>query len=470
MPKNLKNNKLSFIQFILNAGHIVLVICAYLFVTLVMGNEQGLFSYKQLFLLLLSFLVCTVHFHNSIENRTLLRFVDTFKNQCKTVIFALVLWLCLVWVLKTGHLPFRAAVYTGFLSLFLMMSWFWLVRKIVLLFRAKGRNSFGVIIVGTNRMAVDLYNKTISYSPNGYNFGGFFTTKHSKPDDLQSLHSGNSLITGSIEDVIPYLKKKRHIEEIYFTVPMNGEVRDIMTYADNKMIRSNFLLDFNLPFSRNYGVRVVNGVPIVSLHDEPLSNWESQIKKRTFDIVFSVLFLCTIFPFLYIIFGSIIKLTSKGKVFFKQKRTGLDGKTFHCWKFRTMRQSDDADTKQATRDDDRITKIGAFLRRTNIDEMPQFINVLQGKMSVVGPRPHMVAHTAMYSERINCYMIRHIVKPGITGWAQVNGFRGETKRLEDMYGRVEKDIWYIENWSFGLDIKIIFMTVYNMLKGEKNAY
>jgi putative colanic acid biosynthesis UDP-glucose lipid carrier transferase len=451
-------------------GHLLLVAGAYLLVRLVIANGQEMISIKQLMLLLFSFFVCSVHFQNQIENRTMLRIISAFKTQFKIVVFSQALWLLLVWGLKVGTLPFRTAVYTGALSLFLMMLWFWVARRVILVSRAKGRNSSGVIIVGTNRMAVDLYRKTISYIPNGYRFGGFFTTENSLSDDLQNLKTGNAQISGSIADVIPYLRKGHHVDEIYFTVPIDKDVMDIVAYADSKMIRCNFLLDLHLPSSRNYGVSVVNGVPVVNLHDEPLSNLENIVKKRTFDIVFSLLFLCTLFPFLLLIFGSIIKLTSKGDVFFKQKRTGLDGKDFYCWKFRTMCQNEDSDKVQAVKNDSRITKIGAFLRKSNIDETPQFINVLLGSMSVVGPRPHMLSHTEMYSERINSYMLRHIVKPGITGWAQVNGFRGETKHLSEMKGRVEKDIWYIENWSFKLDLKIILKTITNMLQGEAKAY
>jgi putative colanic acid biosynthesis UDP-glucose lipid carrier transferase len=165
-----------------------------------------------------------------------------------------------------------------------------------------------------------------------------------------------------------------------------------------------------------------------------------------------------------------IKLTSKGPIFFKQKRTGENGIDFYCYKFRTMCVNQDADSKQATKDDSRVTKIGAFMRKTNLDEMPQFFNVFIGNMSIVGPRPHMLKHTEMYSKLIDQYMIRHFAKPGITGWAQVTGFRGETQRLEEMEGRVKRDVWYIENWSFFLDVRIIFMTVFNMFRGDKNAY
>ncbi|MDR1698712.1 MAG: undecaprenyl-phosphate glucose phosphotransferase [Prevotellaceae bacterium] len=466
---NFKSTKLSFIQSVLNIGHITLVAMSYLLATLVFSKGKALFDSSQMCLLLLSFMVCTIHFYNNVENRSLLRFRDTLKNQVKIVVFSLAMWLVLLWLLHFKSLPYYTIVYIGVSSFILMMGWFWIVRTVVILYRKNGRNNLNVIIVGTNSMAVNLYKNSISYIPNGYNFKGFFTTKISMPDDLEKVENGKSLIKGTIDDVIPFLKKNR-VEEIYFAIPTAEKSKAIMEYADNNMIRCNFLFDLNLPSTRTYGVRVCNGIPIVTLHDEPLLKVENRIQKRLFDIAFSALFLCTVFPFLYIILGSIIKLTSKGPVFFKQKRTGLDGKDFYCWKFRTMRPSEDADKKQASKGDNRITKIGAFMRKTNLDEMPQFINVLLGSMSIIGPRPHMLAHTTEYGERIQGYMLRHFVKPGISGWAQVNGFRGETERLEEMEGRVEHDIWYIENWSFSLDLKIVFMTVFNMLKGEEKAY
>ncbi len=163
-------------------------------------------------------------------------------------------------------------------------------------------------------------------------------------------------------------------------------------------------------------------------------------------------------------------MTSPGPVFFKQKRTGYLGRDFYCWKFRTMHVNRDADARQATRNDNRVTKFGHFLRHTSIDELPQFINVWLGDMSVVGPRPHMLKHTDDYRKIIKRYMVRHFIKPGITGWAQIKGFRGQTEEVWQMEKRVENDVWYIEHWSFLLDLKIVFLTIINVFKGEDNAY
>jgi putative colanic acid biosynthesis UDP-glucose lipid carrier transferase len=202
----------------------------------------------------------------------------------------------------------------------------------------------------------------------------------------------------------------------------------------------------------------------------PLQHSFNRFIKRSFDIFFSLLVLIFLFSWIILIIGSIVKLTSPGPVFFSQKRTGKDGKEFWCLKLRSMKPNREADTRQAMKGDPRVTPIGNFLRRTNIDEFPQFINVLRGDMSVVGPRPHMLKHTEYYSERIEEYMLRHSVKPGITGFAQITGYRGETKELQEMEGRVKRDIWYIQHWSFLLDLKIIARTIFQWHKKDTKAY
>jgi len=185
---------------------------------------------------------------------------------------------------------------------------------------------------------------------------------------------------------------------------------------------------------------------------------------------FSIFIILFVFSWLFPILAIIIKLQSKGPVFFVQVRSGRDNKPFKCYKFRSMRVNNDSDKKQATRDDDRITRIGAFMRRTSLDELPQFFNVIMGNMSVVGPRPHMISHTEQYSQLIDTFMVRHFLKPGITGWAQIQGLRGETKNTEDMLARVEADVWYLENWSFLLDLKIVFLTALRTFQGDSKAF
>jgi putative colanic acid biosynthesis UDP-glucose lipid carrier transferase len=192
--------------------------------------------------------------------------------------------------------------------------------------------------------------------------------------------------------------------------------------------------------------------------------------KRLFDIIFSLVVLIGFLSWLTPILAVLIKIDSEGGLFFIQKRNGLNNKVFDCYKFRSMKLNDEADLIQVSKNDARVTKIGRLLRKTSMDELPQFFNVLLGDMSVVGPRPHMVSHTNMYAERIDKFMMRHFVKPGITGLAQIKGFRGEVESDKDIINRVRYDIFYMENWSILLDIKIISSTVYYVLKGDKKAY
>lgn len=204
-------------------------------------------------------------------------------------------------------------------------------------------------------------------------------------------------------------------------------------------------------------------------HLEPLSITTNKLTKRLFDVTVSIISCICMIPIIPII-AIIIKIQSPGPIFFKQERTGFAGKTFFCYKFRSMHVNKDADLEQATENDPRKFAFGNFMRKTNIDELPQFWNVLRGDMSIVGPRPHMLHHTEIYSELIDKYMVRHFCKPGITGWAQVTGFRGETKELWQMEERVERDIWYIEHWTFMLDIKIIYKTIKSVIIPDKHAY
>ena len=291
-------------------------------------------------------------------------------------------------------------------------------------------------------------------------------------DEPNSQMPSQCQYLGRPEDVQSYLKAHPYIHYLFCCLPSRRSniIVPIINYCENNLVHF-----FNVPNLHNYlhnrvYFNMIGNVPYLSLRTDPLSYPENKFLKRAFDIVFSLLFLCTLFPIILIIVTIITKLTMPGPIFFRQKRNGLNDKEFYCYKFRSMKVNAEADTLQATKDDPRKTRWGNIMRKTNIDELPQFINVLLGNMSVVGPRPHMLKHTEEYSKLINKYMVRHFVKPGITGWSQVTGYRGETKELKDMEGRVIGDIWYIEHWSFWLDIYIIYKTVRNAIHGEKNAY
>ncbi len=245
---------------------------------------------------------------------------------------------------------------------------------------------------------------------------------------------------------------------------------EIVHVAEHKMIRVYIVPDFKYINMGPHSFDVIQGVPFLKLMKEPLTNAENQFLKRLFDIVFSLFVIVFILSWLIPIVALIIKLESKGSVFFLQKRSGIKNEPFKCIKFRSMAVNSHSDVTMAKKGDSRITNFGKFIRKTSIDELPQFINVLMGNMSVVGPRPHMLSQTDQYSKITKKYMLRHIVKPGITGWAQVMGSRGEIFSDKDMEKRIEKDIWYIQNWSFFLDLKIVFLTFYNIVKGDEQAY
>lgn len=266
--------------------------------------------------------------------------------------------------------------------------------------------------------------------------------------------------------------KKYDVTEIYSTIgpEQNHNLYQLIQSADDNCIRFKIVPDLGFFFKKQMHIDYLKEIPVISLRKEPLEELSNRIKKRLFDIAVSFFVVVFILSWLIPLIGLLIRLESRGPVFFAQKRTGKNNRSFWCLKFRSMRQNGNADTQQASRNDGRVTRIGRFLRRTSLDEFPQFINVLRGDMSVIGPRPHMLKHTDEYSRLVGQYMVRQFLKPGITGWAQVNGYRGETQTLLQMQRRVEHDLWYLENWSLYLDVKIMAMTVFNTLRGEKNAF
>ncbi|MDR3142908.1 MAG: undecaprenyl-phosphate glucose phosphotransferase [Tannerellaceae bacterium] len=342
--------------------------------------------------------------------------------------------------------------------------WRVFVRVVLKIYRRKGYNFKRIIIIGAGKNGMELYRLMTEELAYGFIVMGFF-------DDNIQLKEVLPNFLGKTDEVSQYVLDN-DIDEIYCTLPgtQDEKILKLLNFSEKNMIRFYIVPEFYRNVKKTLVMEVMESIPLLSVRKEPLQSAFNRVIKRSFDIVFSFVVLITVYPLLYIILGVLIKITSPGPVLFKQKRTGLYGQDFECYKFRTMKVNLDADTLQAAKDDPRKTKLGDFLRKTNLDEFPQFLNVLKGDMSVVGPRPHMLKHTEQYSALIDKYMIRHLVKPGVTGWAQVTGYRGETKTLEQMEGRVKRDVWYIENWSFVLDLKIIVVTLLNMFKGERNAY
>ncbi|MBC7949817.1 MAG: undecaprenyl-phosphate glucose phosphotransferase [Chitinophagaceae bacterium] len=291
-------------------------------------------------------------------------------------------------------------------------------------------------------------------------------------EDENKVHelSHYPIISG-LDNVIETSKQYK-VTEIFSTISPEQQkgIYTLMNEADQACIRFRIIPDLNQFIRKPVHIDYLNDMPVLSLRKEPLDDVGNRIKKRVYDIIVSALVIVLILSWLVPLISLLIWLESRGPVFFVQQRSGKNGEIFNCIKFRSMRVNRDANEKQATKHDNRITKMGKFMRKTNIDELPQFFNVFMSDMSIVGPRPHMLKHTDDYSKLIKQYMIRHFLKPGITGWAQINGFRGETRTVKDMNDRVQYDLWYLENWSLWLDTRVILLTAFNMAKGEKNAY
>jgi putative colanic acid biosynthesis UDP-glucose lipid carrier transferase len=266
--------------------------------------------------------------------------------------------------------------------------------------------------------------------------------------------------------------RENHVTEIYSTISpeANPYVYQLAKDAESHFIHFKIVPDYRMFVNRNLYVDFVDDMPVLSLRNEPLEDTGNKIKKRLFDIIFSSLVIVFILSWLVPLIGLLIKLSSRGPIFFVQVRSGKSNQPFNCYKFRSLRVNDEANTRQVTKGDRRLTAVGSFLRRTNLDELPQFFNVFMGEMSVVGPRPHMLKHTEDFTNIYKQYMIRHFIKPGLTGWAQVHGYRGEIKDREFLVKRIEHDIWYMENWSIWLDLKIIFMTILKTVQGDEHAY
>jgi putative colanic acid biosynthesis UDP-glucose lipid carrier transferase len=264
----------------------------------------------------------------------------------------------------------------------------------------------------------------------------------------------------------------KSIHELYIVAKPNF-ITDLNYYfelGDRYCMRLKFVPDFSGISKAHFSTVSFDNFHIIKPRNEPLQNGYNRLAKRIFDLTFSIGIIVFVLSWLYPILAFLIKKSSKGPVLFKQLRTGKKNDPFWCYKFRSMQTTVFDESQQAQKGDLRVTRIGKFLRRTSLDEMPQFFNVLLGSMSIVGPRPHMLQHTTDYNDKINDFMVRHFVKPGITGLAQVTGLRGETKKVSDMKRRVKADIEYVQNWSLIKDVKICFLTIIVALKGDENAF
>ena len=322
-----------------------------------------------------------------------------------------------------------------------------------------------VLIIGYNQTAKKLVNYLEKGSMNTEIVGYC-----DEDENIQELT--NYPVVSRISNAMKYCSVHGNITEIYSTVSpeQNNCLYQLMREADERCIRFKIIPDLNYYIKLPVHIDYFKNLPVLSVRKEPLEDVVNGIKKRIFDLCVSGVVILFILSWLMPLIGFLIWLEDRGPIFFIQPRSGKNNKHFNCLKFRSMRVNGEANSKQATRNDDRITRIGKILRSTSLDEFPQFLNVFMGDMSIVGPRPHMLKHTDEYSKTIKQFMVRQFVKPGITGWAQINGYRGEIKKIDDIKKRVEYDLWYVENWSLWLDAKILFLTFYKILKGDENAF
>lgn len=434
-------------------------------VVILKGNQLN-----EIFLLLTLFF--TWYFSTSYTN-----LYDEFRSRnfsfeliilLKNIFIQFIAVIVLIFMIKEINYSRLFVFYYIFFLFILLLNQKYLLKQFLKYLRRKGRNIRSILIIGAGKIGQQFYTSIIENPHFGYSVIGFLDD--SKISFTDGIYLGpinslkNILRENSIDNVIVALPNYAtdKIRQVIHTCRLNGtEVRIIPDYF--KFVTSN------------YSLSLFGKFPIVAVNEEKINHYFSRLIKRMFDLFFSSLVIILLLSWLFPIIALIIKLDSKGPVIFKQERWGRNNHRFLIYKFRTMvcnskNVDENGSYVQAAPNDPRTTRIGKFLRKTNIDELLQFINVFNGQMSVVGPRPHPTPLNKEAIEIIDCYLTRHLVKPGITGWAQVNGFRGETRNRTKMVKRVEFDIWYIENWSFWLDLQIIFLTIWRMLKGDPNAY
>lgn len=328
-------------------------------------------------------------------------------------------------------------------------------------YRIEGGNFRNIIIIGSNKSVKQLTDFFREHPELGYRITGFFCDKL----------TANPMYLGNISAAFEYLEH-HEVDEIYCSLSelSKNQIEDFIHYADNHLIVLKLLPDTKDVYTAKLVVEYYDYIPILSLRNIPIDSHVNQFFKRLFDIVFSLFVIVFLLSWLTPLLFMLVKIETRGPVFFKQMRDGINGSRFVCYKYRSMVINENSEDIPCTKHDERITKVGRFLRKTSMDELPQFFNVFLGDMSVVGPRPHMLSQTRKYAKIVDKFMVRHFAKPGITGLAQVKGYRGEVKKNEDMEFRIKLDIFYIENWSFMLDLKIIGQTIINILKGEEKAY
>jgi putative colanic acid biosynthesis UDP-glucose lipid carrier transferase len=389
------------------------------------------------------------------------QFVNILKNVFAQGFTAIIF----IFLIKEDLFTRNFIIYYSVIFTFLIGVRIIVFKLIIISLRKSGKGIRNLLIIGVGEVAANFYNVVGKNPDFGYNLSGYL-------DDKDNPSAGENIL-GGINDLEKVIIEEK-IEEVVIAIPdyaaplMDG----IIKICNKNAVRTHIIPDYFRFLSRKFKISMIGNFPVISVRNEPLEEIHWKFLKRVFDIIFSSMFLILIFSWLYPVIAFFLKKDSKGPVIFKQDRIGVKNEKFICYKFRTLftEKKDNDRFVPVMNDDPRITRFGSFLRKSNLDELPQFINVLKGEMSVVGPRPHAIPYDDKYRMIVEDIRLRHNVKPGITGWAQVHGLRGDTFSEEEnnlrTIKRIEHDIWYIENWSFWLDIQIIILTIWQMIKGD----
>ena len=448
---------------------VLLLLAFFLACKLVLTEEWVLFNKPYGMILVLSFLVWYLcarafHFYTSITLFTYSQELTIFIRLLFTHLLVQVFLLVLV---LDDFIPYRGLIllYHGLL-LGLIPLHKYLYRVVAAYVRNQYKYVRKILVVGSSDLSPTLYRSGILINNLRYQLVGFVG------EPPANVLASNYL--GTVQQMQDILSA-HEVDEVFLALPSHQteEINLVIDSCEQAQVQVNVINDFNRLGSGALKLTSYAGLPVVGLRYFPLDDTENRIFKRGFDIVFSLVVLLLVLSWLTPLLALLIKLSSRGPVFFRQDRWGINNKKIVCYKFRTMCHNGyhaEEPFRQAVRQDDRVTPLGRFLRKTSLDELPQFFNVLAGDMSVVGPRPHPIPLSLESKDVVQHYMMRHLVKPGITGWAQVNGSRGEIQSSLQMSRRVAFDLWYIENWSFWLDCQIIFQTIVNLIKGDERAY
>lgn len=406
-------------------------------------------------------------YFNLYRLNTILNLEVFYRNSWRVFLSQRILWQCYIFIFQ-GPGEYNLGISANLFQLSFLLVYFLGSRMLfaVVLNNIKKwvRKPFNVAIWGFNATSIELASQ-LELNSHFYHFLGILND--ATDEDYATKNDFSTALTKAI-----HIAADDDIQELY-VVAQPHYIEDLNRYfelADRYCIRLKFVPDFSMISKYSFSSSNFNNFHVIRPRNEPLQDAYNRLLKRVFDIVFSLFVIFFVLSWLYPVLAFIIKKQSKGPVLFKQLRTGKKNQSFWCYKFRSMTVNAQSDSLQAQKEDARVTPIGKFIRRTSLDELPQFFNVLIGDMSVVGPRPHMLKHTQDYNEQINNFMVRHFVKPGITGLAQVSGLRGETKKVSDMKRRVKADIDYVQNWSLIKDLKICLLTVIVTLKGDENAF